>query len=375
MKKMSQKNIKKNKWNASHAFFITVGIFLLLIVLPIAVGFLQRQQQTQQDAATPQSPSPIGVSGNWTMVFEDEFSNDTTLDTTKWNPMEGGSTNNVTTHASNVSVSGGHLILTLASATSGAEVCTCNTSTNFALPVGGYAEANIYFPGNGTSIYNWPAWWASGPNWPAAGENDIAEGLGTLTVNYHSPSGAHNQGTIPGIWSNGFHTYGLYRQAGMADVYWDGQLVKSYPTDDNGQGESLIINVGSGGTGVYGTGSQVLVNYVRAWIPCTTACSSLTSSSTPPAPTSITPTFNCLAGQPCTTSGPTQPEATLSPTQSFQPSQISAVPSIFTPTIGQAPVTQQPQSGQPNGNNGGIVGLLQLFIQFLMQLLTMLSGK
>ena len=117
------------------------------------------------------------------------------------------------------------------------------------LPVGGYAEARISFPGNGTAIYNWPAWWTSGPNWPAAGENDIAEGLGTLTENYHSPSGSHNPSTIPGTWSNGFHVYGLHRMASSADAYWDGQLVMSYATDDNGLPQSLILNVGNG----YGT--------------------------------------------------------------------------------------------------------------------------
>ena len=32
---------------------------------------------------------------------------------------------------------------------------------------------------NSQTIYNWPAWWVSGPSWPAAGENDIADGLGS----------------------------------------------------------------------------------------------------------------------------------------------------------------------------------------------------
>jgi hypothetical protein len=138
-------------------------------------------------------------------------------------------------------------------------------ANGFLLPVGGYAEARVLFPGNGTSIYNWPAWWTSGPGWPAAGEHDIAEGLGSLTVNYHSLSGSHNQGVIPGTWSNAFHVYGLHRKATSADVYWDGRLVKSYSTDDNGGAQSLLLNVGRGNTAVYGTGSQVKVDYVRAW--------------------------------------------------------------------------------------------------------------
>ena len=80
-------------------------------------------------------------------------------------------------------------------------------------------------------------------------------------------SGAHNQGTIPGTWSNAFHVYGALRKASSTDVYWDGALVKSYATDDNGQGEELLVNVGNGNTHVYGTGSRVLVDYVRVFAP------------------------------------------------------------------------------------------------------------
>lgn len=178
--------------------------------------------------------------------------------------------NNVTTSAANVAVSKSNLVLTLASSTSGAAVCSCTNGgakNDFAVAVGQYAEARVNFPGSGTTIYNWPAWWISGPNWPAAGENDVAEGLGTLTVNYHSPSGAHNHGTIPGTWSNAFHVYGVLRNSSTSDVYWDGKLVMSYATDDNGQGEQLLVNVGDANTHAYGTGSQVLVDYVRVFAP------------------------------------------------------------------------------------------------------------
>ena len=77
--------------------------------------------------------------------------------------------------------------LTLSDSSHGAEICTCNGPSNaYSLPVGGVAEARVYFPGDSSrGVYNWPAWWASGPNWPSAGESDIAEGLsGSLTVNY-----------------------------------------------------------------------------------------------------------------------------------------------------------------------------------------------
>jgi len=221
-------------------------------------------------SAAPAVPSaaaaaPMGFAGAWTSVFDDEF-NGNTLDTNRWMPNwygDGGVMNDVATYASNVSQSNGHLVLTLAGPNSGALVGS-DVPGGHKVSVGEYVEARVQFPGNGTSIDNWPAWWISGPNWPAAGEHDIAEGLGDLTVNYHSPSGPHNQGTIPGTWSNAFHTYGVLRAADHADVYWDGQLVKSYPTDDDGQPEQMILN--AGGSGSSG-GSQMLVDWVRAWTP------------------------------------------------------------------------------------------------------------
>jgi beta-glucanase (GH16 family) len=212
------------------------------------------------------------VAGTWTPVFDDEF-NGTSLDRTRWSNNDGWSVNDVTTRSSNVSVSGGNLALTLSSSTEGAAIDTAADqgagATAPALQVGDYAEARMNFPGDGQSLYNWPAWWTSGPNWPAGGENDIAEILGgDLTVNYHSSSGAHNQGAVPGYWGGGYHVYGLHLMAGHADVYWDGKLVKSYPTDDNGAGQALILNVGKGDTGVVtGAASRVLVDWVRAYRP------------------------------------------------------------------------------------------------------------
>ena len=228
------------------------------------MSFLQPQESLPQ----PETDAPVGVTGSWTRTFGDDFDG-TALDTSRWVALEGYNTNGVTTHARNVSVSEGNLVLTLESSSSGAEVDSAPYDgageNGYLLPVGSFTEARINFPGNGSTIYNWPAWWASGPRWPAAGEHDIAEGLGSLTVNYHSPSGAQNQGTVSGTWSNAFHTYGLHRKADSADVYWDGKLVKSYRTDDNGAPEALLLNVGRGRNAVYGTASQVKVDYVRAW--------------------------------------------------------------------------------------------------------------
>ena len=216
---------------------------------------------------------PVGVPGAWTMAFSDEF-NGTALDTAKWSNCwfspSCGTMNKVTTSPSNVSVGGGNLGLSLSSSTTGALVSTNpkgGASTGYQFGTG-YVEARIKFPGNGTSLYNWPAFWTTGQSWPTTGENDIAEVLsGKMTVNYHSASGTHNQGTVAGDWGNNFHTFGLHRTATSSDVYFDGVKVKSYPTDDGGAPQYIVLNVGASGSSpaAYGAASQVQVDYVRAW--------------------------------------------------------------------------------------------------------------
>ena len=226
---------------------------------------------TPTPSVTPTTPAPsgpVGPPGTWTKTWSDEF--DGTALSPRWVALDGYRTNDVTTRASNVSVSGGRLVLTRSDATTGAEVDSARydgAAQGYELQVGDYVEASVHFPGNGSSLYNWPAFWASGPSWPVAGEHDVAEVLGgRLTANYHSPSGSHNQGAPAGYWGDAFHTYGVHRKATSADVYWDGRLVKSYATDDDGRGQALLINVGSGsGPDVYGAAGAVKVDWVRAW--------------------------------------------------------------------------------------------------------------
>lgn len=204
------------------------------------------------------------------LVFDDEF-NGTSLNSKYWASTwwNGGVMNNVVTDPANVRVTGGHLVLTLASPTSGALVTTDPAQVphgGFQFGAGYSAEARIFFPGNGSTVYNWPAFWTGCTNWPQDGEADIAEALGTMTSNYHSSRGADNSGTIPGTWANGWHTYGMDRQKGRNRIFWDGKLVRSYPTYDNGAPQFLIFNVGARARDIVtGTASEVLVDWVRVW--------------------------------------------------------------------------------------------------------------
>lgn len=241
------------------------GIRATLILCAIVVGTagVAFGFGTTTTAPSTSSPAPLGIPGAWRLVFDAEF-NGSTLNRRVWNAHNGWAhQNGVTDSLGNVTVRDGNAILTLSSPTTGAELAT----RHFRLRVGEYAEARIEFPGNGHTVYNWPAWWLSGPNWPQGGENDVAEGFGALTINYHSPSLTQMSGPIPGSWAGQFHTYGIYRGRGFARVYWDGRLVRTYRTADDGRPETLLLTLGAGHVIRTGPAGAMVVDYVRAWAP------------------------------------------------------------------------------------------------------------
>lgn len=227
---------------------------------------------------------PAGPPGAWQLTYGEDFSS--ALDTVnRWHVTEGWTNqNNVTTRAANVSVVGGELRLRLSTTTEGALISADPAflagGPGIPVRVGDYAEARVWFPGQDgvDPFWNWPAWWMTAePNWPAQGEHDIAEVLGSipnvseLTVNYQSPTGSHNQGAVAGDWNNAYHVYGIHRKASSADVYWDGVLVKSYATDDNGAPNYPRFNIGkdTGRTPVTGATSELRVDWMRIWEPTT----------------------------------------------------------------------------------------------------------
>lgn len=259
---------------------------------------------TVDSPATPTTvPQPTGAPGNWSLKFDDEF-NGTSLNKSKWTILSGDN-NNVRSDADDVRESGGVLILTLSRAGAGyflgagPEISSSpllgTAKEGFDLPVGGFMEAAIDFPGSGSTIDNWPAFWAStdpGSTWPADGEEDVFEGInesgsgtgpGEATTNYvYSSNETANpstkvttrSGPIAGTWANGFHTYGLYRGKRWCLVFWDGRVVAFYRTHDLGGPQQILLTLGSetgpednfGFATATGAASEVKVNYVRVWV-------------------------------------------------------------------------------------------------------------
>lgn len=234
------------------------------------------QRATKTASFTVTDPVPTGVVPSWNPngvyaapVFSDDFEG-SSLNSRYWSTswFNGSVMNNVSTSAANVSVANSQVALTLASSSVGALIDTDPSqvpSGGFQFGAGYCVEARVFFPGSGTTIYNWPAFWTDGQHWPTNGENDIAEGLGTMTSNYQYPGGPNNSGTIPGNWGGSWHNYGLERLSGKNNIYYDGKLVRTYSTVDGGSPHYLIFNVGRGNQGVYGANSKLLVDWVRVW--------------------------------------------------------------------------------------------------------------
>jgi beta-glucanase (GH16 family) len=220
--------------------------------------------------SVPSSDAPLPAS--WSkLVFDDEFNAPENWGAV-WSRDRSSPTwqmNNVFTDPNNVTVSDGTLNLKLASATDGAYVSTFASDGGGGFMMGyGYAEARIYLPESNGQLVGWPAWWIVGTNWPADGETDIVEGLdGAATANYHYALGGiaktNNSGTIPGTWGGGWHVFGIDREPGTNYIYWDGHLIRSYPTFDNGAPQGLILNIGSSSVASYP--AVMRVDYVRVW--------------------------------------------------------------------------------------------------------------
>jgi hypothetical protein len=218
-----------------------------------------------------------GASGWGSPKLDDEFTKDSSLNTSIWSPTVyfGGDVQNYTyMYASNVTVSGGYLNLK-ASGAEGVSGSIIDTDPDDGVSghtgyqfVYGFMEARIDFPASGTEIANWPSFWAVGQDWPEDGEIDVVEGL-SGTACYHFHYGSNN--TAPGNCVNGnytgWHTFGADWQPSGITYYYDGV---DEGTITSGITSQPLFLLAENSTGSYGllpvtTPADMLMSYVRVW--------------------------------------------------------------------------------------------------------------
>ncbi len=219
---------------------------------------------------------PVGeVKGVGALLWSDEF-NGTSLDLSKWQPnWHGGSDSAVTNPINtgeescydpkNVSVGNGTLKLKAEQRS----FSGCNTREDGpARYVSGivmskkedfkygYYEARVFIPGDGKYGYNFPAFWTNGQHsrgWAQDGEIDIFEILGggsrgELDWHYHYNIEPNNRSisTTDPVMSrhDGWHIFGLKREAGKQTFYYDGKEVGSNSSNLTSSPHYVIFNNG-----------------------------------------------------------------------------------------------------------------------------------
>jgi beta-glucanase (GH16 family) len=239
------------------------------------------------DAAEEGDAGGSSAISGWTLTWSDEFEgpDGSAVDPTRWVHDVGGTGwgNNeleyYTDGTQNAVVTGGNLVIT--ATTAGASAYTCSypangpceytsarllTQNKFSQEYGLF-EARIQIP-EGQGL--WPAFWMLGANiatspWPACGEIDIMENIGSEpTLNHgslHAPgfpgAGLTGAYTLPsGNLGDAFHTYAVQWEPTAIRFYVDDQLYETQTPSDAPAGGTwefdhaffLLLNVAVGGS-------------------------------------------------------------------------------------------------------------------------------
>lgn len=239
--------------------------------------------------------TPVGQTGSWTLIFDDEFTGKT-LDTTKWWPSWSGATaiawswpmntlEKACYEPTNITEGGGWLTMQLrtntstscqiiggAKATYSGAFITTEKSFTFTY---GYVESRMYLPGTTTGLYNWPVIWTLGlGTWPYTGEFDIAEATSPQQnntkaepcVSYHYTSPDTPVRFCPTGNYMGWHVYGMDREPGVVNFYYDGKLIGSLTQNLIVDAQAIIIDYSAGGWGgAIKPNAPMYVDYVRVW--------------------------------------------------------------------------------------------------------------
>lgn len=234
---------------------------------------------TPSPTPNPGNPGqPLGVSGNWKSIFDDEF-NGNSVDTSKWWPNWYGnkgttppdSTDDRTCYnPKQVVVHNGEADLNAVKGGCKGHGRTYHYTSGILQSYGkfeftyGFMEARIWVPaGKGV----WPAWWMINDN----GEIDILEAYGdnVATFNYHGGVEHGGEKKITNA-TGGWHTYAANWEKGKVTWYYDGQEVGHVTsTKISTHKMPLILNLEIGPKDSAASNAKVpstmKIDYVRVW--------------------------------------------------------------------------------------------------------------
>ncbi len=266
-------------------------LFGLLLLVAVACG------GGDSTAAPPQSPTPAVASGDWTLVFSDEFDVPGAPDPAKWGFELGYIRNNekqfYTSRPENVRIEGGALVVEARKEPyQGFDYTSAsiNTLGHFEFQYG-RVEVRAKLP---AGVGMWPAIWTLGVNrrtvgWPACGEIDIMENVGfeplrihgsVHTAAYNHTKGTQKTATIDiGNPSEDFRVYAMEWYRDRIDVFADGQKYFTFRNEGTGSqvwpfdaAQYLLINLAIGGSwgGQKGIDdskfpARYVVDYVRVY--------------------------------------------------------------------------------------------------------------
>lgn len=237
----------------------------------------------------PATPTPVGISGTWNMIFNDEF-NGTQIDSTKWSTLRGGLVwpygdpynppiEDAFYKRANSTVRDGNAVLTLKKEASNGYPYSSgviHSGNHFSFQYG-YVESRVKVP---KCSGCWPAFWMLDTpvddHWPP--EIDIFEFFDSINdphpyFNYHWADNGHKQLGIKQIgspttdYTQTYHTYGLMWTASKVQVYLDGVPGPAFtdPRFITQARNYVIFNFALQKGKTPPTGQELLVDYVRVW--------------------------------------------------------------------------------------------------------------
>jgi beta-glucanase (GH16 family) len=247
---------------------------LLAVVLIAGAGVVAGSSALQPP------PAPIGAPGSWHLVFDDEF-NGSSLDTKNWSkgwfgagvtqPLEPSAPACFDPRRVKVSHGSLNISVSIKPETCGgtrrplsAGIVTTDGKFSYTY---GFIEirAKIAMSPDGV-VYDWPAFWTDGQEWPQNGEDDVVEGLGgQLCWHFHSTAGAPGA-CLPTPLEPGWHTFGADWEPGSVTYYYDGTVVGTITTGVTTAPMYVIVDLGADPK--YGGPDRAAtfrVSYVRVW--------------------------------------------------------------------------------------------------------------